>query len=69
MGKGFDVSPFQAAVQAVDGVMKVNIFSPQDDVLPTSNPTETEANKIGYAQLVTLGQRTVRYYFEKPSGR
>ena len=66
MGKGFDVSPFQTAIQSVPGVQKLNIYSPADDILPTQNQTEADALKIGYAQLIVLGQKSIRFYLEKP---
>jgi len=67
MGKGFDLSPFQSVIQAIPGVQKVNIFNPTDDILPTSQAFETAADRIGYAQLITLGQKNVRFYLEKPA--
>jgi len=66
MGEGFDLSPFQSAIQAVPGVQKVNIYEPSDDILSTKNAFETADNRIGYAQLIILGQKNIRYYMEKP---
>ncbi|MDP1712438.1 MAG: baseplate J/gp47 family protein [Candidatus Nanopelagicaceae bacterium] len=64
IGQGFYISQLFSAVQSVDGVSFVDIFNPIDDVL--SIEEAGSGGGVAYNELITLGKKEVRFYFEKP---
>ena len=68
MGAGMDISPFQTLIQQIPGVKNVNLYQPADDIISTKSAFEDAPNRIGYAQLLTLGAQNVKFYLEKPPG-
>jgi len=65
LGEGFDISPFMSEIQQVPGVQKVVLFEPADDILSTENKIEDADNRVGFTQLITLGEKNIKFFFEK----
>lgn len=64
MGQGFYLSRLYAALQAIDGVQFVDIFSPSDDVLPVKSSASSEEKGVAFNELIVLGYKDIRFYFE-----
>ena len=65
MGQGFFLSQLYSTIQAIDGVQFVDLFKPADDVLPTKKVADPSSLGVGFNELITLGNKEVRFYFEK----
>jgi hypothetical protein len=69
MGQPFYLSNFVEILQAIDGVLYIDLFSPNNNILAQSvigteeNPTPD--NRIGTNEIVVLQKKTVNYYYEK----
>ena len=65
IGQGLYYSQLLAAMQRVDGVQFVDLFKPSDDVLPTKKIADPKNPGIGFNELITIGSKEIRFYFEK----
>ena len=66
MGQALYVSNLIDAVNNVDGVAYVDLFSPVDNILTTENISDaTDDDKISPNELVVEGQRTMNYFYQK----
>ena len=69
MGQSFYISSLVEAIQSVDGVLYVDVFSPANNILsePTiaSESSPTAVNRIGTNEIVVLDSRETNYYYEK----
>ena len=65
MGQALFYSKLIHAIQQIDGVQFVDMFKPSDDVLPTNKIADPASAGVGFNELITLGNKTVRFYFEK----
>lgn len=66
MGQELYLANLYAALQDIDGIKYVNIFEPADNILSSGKlASETESNKVGFNELITLGETRIKIYFEK----
>ena len=65
MGQGFFLSKLYAKLQSIDGVQFVDLFQPHDDVIPTKKIAESGTPGVGFNELIVLGNKQLRFYFEK----
>jgi hypothetical protein len=65
MGQGLYYSQLLAAMQQVDGVQFVDMFKPSDDILPTKKIADPINQGVGFNELITIGNKKIRFYFEK----
>jgi hypothetical protein len=65
LGDALYLSHLYEAIQKVDGVSFVTILSPNDNIMPTGNLANPEAQGVGFNELIVLGQKTLDFYFEK----
>lgn len=65
------ISNLIEAIESIDGVSYVDLFSPSDNILPTGKEADPAAQGIGYNELIIEGKRKTAYYYERtpaPSG-
>jgi hypothetical protein len=68
MGEGLHKSNLYEEIQNVPGVQFVNIFEPQDNILPTQKPGgATSETGVGFNELIVLGNLDLRFFFEQGS--
>lgn len=68
IGKGFRISNLVNAIQKVDGVKYIRVFSPKDEILEASTKTTSaDSLSVGYSELLTLGTSKITYYLEPSS--
>lgn len=69
MGQPFYLSNLIETLQAIDGVLYVDVFSPTNNILPdqmiASDETPSAFNRIGINEIITLGDKVTNYYYEK----
>lgn len=65
MGDALYLSHLYEAIQRVDGVGFITILDPVDNIMPTKALASTSANGVGFNELITLGTKTLDFYFEK----
>lgn len=65
MGEPFFLSNLYRVIEAVPGVRAVTIFSPSDDIIRTRKLAEEGADGIGLNEMITLGRKEVRFFYEK----
>ena len=66
MGQPLYVSNLYDSIMSINGIKYVNIFSPADDILPEKDVgTATNATTIKYNELITLGNKNIKLYFEQ----
>jgi len=62
-------------IQDVDGVKYVNIYSPSNDIIPTddvsgtSSGSEEVVDRVGFNEVIALGDVDLKFYFEQGSFR
>jgi hypothetical protein len=64
MGEELYLSDLYSAIQQIDGVKFVAIFSPVDDILKTNKLAAIDEDGIGENELIILGEKQLRFYFE-----
>jgi len=64
MGQPLYVSNLYELMMSIDGVKFVNIFKPEDDIL-AEKEIGSEAVGVGFNELITLGTKNVKIYYEK----
>jgi hypothetical protein len=64
MGQEFYLSDLYSAIQGVEGVKFVAIFDPTDDILATNELAQSGAHGVGTNELIILGEKQLRFYFE-----
>lgn len=68
IGRGFRLSNLVNAIQDIEGIRFVRIFSPKDDILESNEKTtDVDELTVGYSELLVLGSRKVTYYLEPSS--
>lgn len=69
MGQAFYISSLVEAIQSVDGVLYVDVFSPVNNILSdpviASDSSPTAVNRIGANEIIVLDSRETYYYYEK----
>lgn len=65
MGQPLYVSALYNLIMGINGVKFVDIFSPADDILPEKDVGEASDAAVGFNELVTIGNKNVRIYYEK----
>jgi phage-related baseplate assembly protein len=66
MGQPLYVSSLYDKIMSINGVKFVNIFNPSDDILPEKDVGEvTGATTVGFSELITLGNKSIRLYYEQ----
>ena len=69
LGQGLFVSNLIEAVENIDGITYVDLFSPRDNILPVGEVANPELigdlEVIKFNQLIVEGQRTTNYYYSK----
>jgi uncharacterized phage protein gp47/JayE len=65
MGEAFYTSQFIDQLQSIDGISFVDLFSPNDNILPTGQLGDGDPLKIGFNEVITLGSRKTSYYYER----
>lgn len=65
MGEPFYVSNFVDAIEKIDGVSYIDLFSPNDNILPTGLLADELSPGVGYNEIIVEGKRKTNYYYEK----
>jgi hypothetical protein len=66
LGEAFYISNFIDAISAIDGVSFVDLYSPNDNIIPTGQlGNKDDALGIGYNEIIIEGKRKTSYYYEK----
>jgi len=66
MGQPLYVSALYDTIMSINGVKFVNIYSPSDDILPEADVgVSTAGTSIKFNELITLGNKNIKIYFEK----
>lgn len=69
MGEPLYTSNLIEAVEAVDGVSYVDLFSPADNILPTGELANPTSVGVGINEIIVQGERKTNYYYSKAKGR
>lgn len=64
LGEELYLSDIYNTIQQIDGVKFVAIFTPTDDILKTNQLADPAAFGIGENELIVLGEKQLRFYFE-----
>jgi len=65
MGQPLYVSNLIEAIEVIDGVSYVDLYSPSQNIIPTGKLAEPGSNGVGINELIVLGERKANYYYEK----
>lgn len=66
MGEAFYISNFIDTISTIDGVSFVDLYSPNDNIIPTGKLGDKEDPLgIGYNEIIIEGKRKTSYYYEK----
>ena len=65
MGQPLYISNLIEAIEIIDGVSYVDLYSPSQNVIPTGKLSEVGVEGIGLNELIVLGDRKANYYYEK----
>lgn len=66
LGQPLYISNLSKVLQDIDGVRFIKIFSPKDDIIKSDKISgETDDDRIGFNELITLGSAQIKIYFEK----
>lgn len=65
MGEPLYTSNLIDAIEAVDGVSYVDLFSPKDNILQTGELANSESDGVGINQVIIEGERKTGYYYNK----
>lgn len=65
MGQALYVSNLIEAIEVIDGVSYIDLYSPSENVVPTGKLAEPGTEGIGLNELIVLGDRKTNYYYEK----
>jgi len=60
-----NVSNLYEAIQSVAGVKSVNIFKPEDNILPTKQIGVPTDPGVGFNELIVLGNLNLKFFFEQ----
>lgn len=52
-------------LQDIPGVAFVDLFQPEDDIIPTGDLASATSPGVGKNELITLGQKEIKIFFEK----
>lgn len=65
LGQALYTSDIVELVGGIDGVSYVDLFTPNDNILPTGKLADPESSGVGVNELVIEGAREVKFYYEK----
>ena len=65
MGEGLNISNLYETIQSVPGVQFVNIFQPEDNILPTQELAALTSPGVGFNEIITLGSLDLKFFFEQ----
>lgn len=65
MGEPLYISNLINAIEGVDGVTYVDLFSPADNILQTGELASSNSSGVGINQLIIEGERKTGYYYSK----
>ncbi len=71
MGQALYISNLIEAIKSVDGVLYVDLFKPNNNVIPTGLIADPSVSGVGFNEIIILGKRTISYYYDRnpqPSG-
>lgn len=64
MGEPFYVSNIVEVIEAIDGVLYVDVFAPRDNLLATRQIADPTTHGVGFNELIVEGTRSIRYFYE-----
>jgi hypothetical protein len=64
LGQEFYLDDITSPVKSIDGVKFTRVFEPVDDILKTNKLADPGEFGVGTNELITLGEKQIRYYFE-----
>lgn len=64
LGQELYLDDIVAPIKKIDGVKFTRIFEPVDDILKTNKLSDPDEFGIGINELIVLGEKQIRYYFE-----
>ena len=66
MGEALYLSVIYEAINKIDGVAYIDVFTPADNILATGKLREDDPSALGVAsdEVITLGTRDIKYYYE-----
>ena len=59
------------AVQAVDGILYVDLYSPANNILSSNTLSDVgvtgavQSDYVAINEIVSIGKRSIKYYYEK----
>jgi hypothetical protein len=65
MGQPLYISNLIEAIEIIDGVSYVDLYSPSQNIIPTGKLAEDGVEGVGLNELIVLGERKANYYYEK----
>lgn len=63
LGQPFYISSLYNILSSLDGVRYVDIFQPSDNILASGQLADS-SNTVGINELITLGNKQIKYYYE-----
>jgi hypothetical protein len=66
LGQPFYRSQLVQELQSIDGVRYIQLFEPTDDIITSEDSAATAPdNRVGFDELITLGNINIKIFFEK----
>ena len=71
MGQPLFTSNIVDAVQAVDGILYVDLYSPANNILTSNTLSDVgvtgavQSDYVAINEIVSIGKRSIKYYYEK----
>lgn len=65
LGEPLFISDIYDAINNVDGIKYVDLFSPVDNILRTNELASTSSEGVGINEIIIEGMREIRFYYEK----
>jgi hypothetical protein len=65
LGEALYISNLVEAVESIDGISYVDLFSPSDNIIPTGKIADPMSAGIGFNEMIIEGTRKTAYYYEK----
>lgn len=63
LGEEFFVSKFIEVIEAIDGVGRVDLFAPANNILQTGKIADPDSDGIGFNELIVEGKRSTNYFY------
>jgi len=64
MGQPLYVSNLYEQIMSINGVKFVNIFKPNDDILPSKDVGNLSDLVVNFNELITIGNKNIKIYYE-----